>query len=40
MKNNRGKDKVMNVEGKGMAEKIEGIINKKIKEIKNNKQEK
>jgi hypothetical protein len=30
----------MNVEGKGMAEKIEGIINKQIKEIKNNKQEK
>ena len=40
MKNNRGKDKVMIVEGKGMAEKIEGIINKQIKEIKNNKQEK
>jgi hypothetical protein len=38
MKNNEGKDKVMNVEGKGMAEKIEGIINKQIKEIKKNKQ--
>ena len=36
--NNGGKNKVMNVEGKDMSEKIEGIINKQIKEIKKNKQ--